>query len=317
MFGTALRFCAFPADRSRSAVRSYCTGLSHLAGIRSYPYRIIIGTNHISTVSCLKSNISNLTSMCLPSLLMTGIFLAYQLFMFHVIFIRNPHHFSRQPCPVHLPVNQPDMKNKDKLTALIQVMMAVVIFLIMPQLSKAQATYKLAEGADATIKVLGSSNVHDWTMTATAMESKGTFRVAGKELKGISALSFSVAFKNLKSEHSSMDSRTYKTVNATSFPIVIYKLNTAAVSFVDKNKYLVKTEGWLAISGVSKPISMDVTAVVNSDNTITCTGSQKIKLTDYGIKPPSFMLGAMKVYDDLTIQFTLIYKNQTLLTKTL
>jgi hypothetical protein len=53
---------------------------------------------------------------------------------------------------------------------------------------------------------------------------------------------------------------------------------------------------------------MDVTAVVNADNTITCSGSKKIQLTDYGIKPPTFMLGAMKVYNDLTIQFNLIYK---------
>ncbi len=64
-----------------------------------------------------------------------------------------------------------------------------------------------------------------------------------------------------------------------------------------------------SIAGVTQTIAMTVNAVVNSDNTITCSGSETLKLTDYKIDPPSFMLGAMKVKNDLTIQFNLVYKN--------
>jgi polyisoprenoid-binding protein YceI len=105
-----------------------------------------------------------------------------------------------------------------------------------------------------------------------------------------------------------MDSRTYKSVNAPKYPNVTYKLNSATVTTIEKNKYLIKAKGDLTISGKTQPVTLEVTAVINADNTITCSGSEKIKLTDYGIKPPSFMLGTMKVADDLTIQFTLIYK---------
>ncbi|EHQ27092.1 YceI family protein [Mucilaginibacter paludis] len=189
----------------------------------------------------------------------------------------------------------------------IPAIIASIIFLATPQL-KAQTIYRLSPGKDVAIKVLGSSNVHDWTMTSTKMESQGDFKFDGEQLQGLSGLSFSVDAKSLKSEHSGMDDRTYKAIKADQYPKITYKLSSAVISTIQKNKYLIKTKGELTITGVPQLISMDVTAVVNPDNSITCTGAEKIKLTDFKIQPPSFMLGAMKVANDLTIQYTLNYK---------
>jgi len=203
------------------------------------------------------------------------------------------------------------MKNKIK-----QILILTIVGILgFSSLLKAQTSYKLASNPDVSIKVLGSSNVHDWVMTSTAMESQGEFTFEGAALSALHAFKFSLAFTSLKSEHTTMDNRTYKSVNAKKYPTISYKLTSARVSTTEKNKYLVKTKGELTIAGVTQPITMDVTALINADNTITCTGSEKIKLTDYGIKPPSFMLGAMKVANDLTVQFNLIYKNQTPLAK--
>ncbi|MCC8424915.1 YceI family protein [Mucilaginibacter sp. UR6-11] len=174
------------------------------------------------------------------------------------------------------------------------------------QNSNAQSVYKLTPGKDASIKVLGTSNVHDWALTSTSMESQGEFKLDDKQLR---AFSFSLNAKSLKSEHESMDNRTYKTMKADQYPKVTYKLISAVVTPVQKNKYTIKATGDLTIAGVTQTIVMNVSAVVNADNTISCSGSENIKLTDYKIDPPSFMLGAMKVKNDLTIQFNLTYKN--------
>ena len=105
-----------------------------------------------------------------------------------------------------------------------------------------------------------------------------------------------------------MDSRMYKSVNESKFPAISYKLTSATITPGQKGKYLIASKGELTIAGVTQPISMDVTAMPNFNNSITISGAKKIQLTDYGIKPPSFMLGTMKVYNDLTIEFNLIYK---------
>jgi polyisoprenoid-binding protein YceI len=207
------------------------------------------------------------------------------------------------------------MKNLNRKISAITVVIAAIIFLAIPMGLRAQANYKLLPGKDVNVKVLGSSNIHDWTMTATGLESQGDFKFEGGQLRSLHSFSFSVDAKSLKSEHESMDSRTYKSMNADKFPKIIYKLNSAVITQVQKNKYAIKATGELTISGATQTVVLDVTAVVNPDNTITCTGSQKIKLTDYKIDPPTFMLGAMKVYNDLTIQFNLQYKDGQLLTK--
>jgi polyisoprenoid-binding protein YceI len=200
------------------------------------------------------------------------------------------------------------MKNLHNRFAANTIVMAAIFLLSITQALYAQSVYKLTPGKDVNVKVLGSSNVHDWTMTSTGIVSQGEFKVEGDQLKSLTGFSFTVDAKSLKSEHDGMDNRTYKAINADKYPKIIYKLTSATISPIQKGKFLIKAIGDLTISGATQTITLNVTATVNADNSITCTGSEKIKLTDYKIQPPSFMLGAMKVANDLTIQFNLIYK---------
>ncbi len=199
-----------------------------------------------------------------------------------------------------------------KILATASIIAAIIIGMTSQNL-KAQSVYKLTAGKDASIKVLGKSNVHDWVLTSTAMESQGEFKLDDNQLRWFS---FSLNAKSLKSEHESMDNRTYKTMKADQYPKVTYKLVSAIVTPLQKSKYAIKTTGELTIAGVTQTIAMTISAIINPDNTITCSGSENLKLTDYKIDPPSFMLGAMKVKNDLTIQFNLTYKSNQLLTKT-
>jgi polyisoprenoid-binding protein YceI len=209
------------------------------------------------------------------------------------------------------------MKNLSRQVTAI-IIMTVIFFGVAPQNLKAQTGYKLSTGKDVAIKILGSSNIHDWVMTSSAtMESQGEFKFDDKnQLQSLHSFSFSVDAKSLKSEHESMDNRTYTTIKADKYPRITYKLISATITQAEKNKYLVKTTGDLTIAGATQAIAMTVTVIVNADNTLSCTGSEKLKLTDYKIDPPSFMLGAMKVTNDLTIQFNLLYNKSTqLITK--
>ena len=182
---------------------------------------------------------------------------------------------------------------------------SILLLMLSPMAVMAQGSYKLNTGS---LKVSGTSNVHDWTMTSTGIESQGAFKFNSQdELTGLSNFSFTVMAKSLKSGKSSMDGRTYKSIKADEFPKVSYQLKSAVVTKLGDNKYKIATTGNLTIAGVAQSISMTVTAVVDTNKSITCHGTEKLKLTDYQIDPPSFMLGAMKVGNDLVIQFDLTY----------
>jgi hypothetical protein len=167
---------------------------------------------------------------------------------------------------------------------------------------RAQVIYKLSSSKDNVIKVAGKSNVHDWTMIGENPVCEASFGPVSADgvPKSLGSLNFSVKAKNLKSESESMNNRTYKAID--------FKLREASITPLQKNKFSVNATGTLTIAGVSKVINLVVSGEVKADNTIVCTGQEKIKLTDYGIQPPSFMLGAMKVGNELTILFTLNLK---------
>jgi polyisoprenoid-binding protein YceI len=198
------------------------------------------------------------------------------------------------------------LKNIQKIWTLI---FTITLFLLLTnQPIFAQTNYRLTAGKGTELQVAGTSNVHDWTLTSTAAESQGLFKFNAKdEIVALNNLTFSVFAKSLKSGKASMDSRTYKSLKADEFPTISYQLKSVEISMVQPNKFKIQTKGSVTIAGKTQPITMIVNAAVNADRSITCTGTAPLKLTDYGIEPPSFMLGAMKVGNDLTIKFDLNY----------
>ncbi|MEP1791697.1 YceI family protein, partial [Reichenbachiella sp.] len=60
-------------------------------------------------------------------------------------------------------------------------------------------------------------------------------------------------------------------------------------------------KGELLIAGKSNEIPVRLT--INNTSKLSVSGSIKIKMTDYGITPPTAVFGTIKTGDDITIQF--------------
>jgi len=188
----------------------------------------------------------------------------------------------------------------------------ILLFAISITAGRAQLSYKISAVNAVNMKLSGTSTLHKWDMNAKSFTGDAQFGFTptntGK-LTNIKSLSFSLPVLNLKSNDRGLDKNAYKALKADVFKNITYKLTTANVQFITGNKYLVKTTGNLSIAGVTNEIAMDVYCMVNNDATITCTGSEHLKMTDYEVKPPTFMLGAMKTGNDITLDFTMVYKN--------
>lgn len=178
----------------------------------------------------------------------------------------------------------------------------VVIFgmTIMTQRANAQSAYRVAEGSQ--VVVAGSSNLHDWTMTATSFSCEASVVINGDQVADITALSTSIPVANLKSKDKSMDSRAYKTLNSDTYKTITFKLTSATVA-----GKIIKATGNLTISGATVPVTIQSTYTV-AGGVITIKGAEKIKFSQFKIKAPSFMFGALKVTDDLSIDILLKLK---------
>lgn len=179
-----------------------------------------------------------------------------------------------------------------------------------PMVLRSQSTYKVNTFETGNIKLSGTSTLHDWEMNAknfTGTAQFGFNPANAGQLTSIKALTFSLAVLDLKSKDRGLNANAYKALKTKQYKNIQYKLTSATIQPGKADKYLVKTNGDLSIAGVTKAVSMDVYCVVNKDATITCTGTEHIKMTDYKVKPPTFMLGAMKTGDDLVLDFTMVY----------
>jgi polyisoprenoid-binding protein YceI len=157
------------------------------------------------------------------------------------------------------------------------------------------------------VKVKGSSNLHDWTMEAKSGTIEANLNLASNVsyLAGIQSLSFNLPVKNLKStEGNLMDTRAYDALKAEKYPTISFKLLSSTPTSNTANKSTFKVTGELTISGTTKQIEMTANATKNADGSVIITGTENLKMAQFGIKPPSFMFGALKVTDNLTIDYT-------------
>ncbi|WP_259065982.1 YceI family protein [Mucilaginibacter sp. X4EP1] len=175
---------------------------------------------------------------------------------------------------------------------------------------QAQSIYKINDSKDIDMKLSGTSTLHKWSMDAKTFSGNADFGFKSGNATGLSSiksLTFSLAVADLKSGESGLDKNAYKALNTKEYKDIDYKLLSATITSEGENKFLIKAHGNLTIAGVTKEVVMDVHCVVNKNGNITCTGSKILNMTDYAVKPPKFMLGAMKTGDAITLDFKLVY----------
>lgn len=189
-------------------------------------------------------------------------------------------------------------------------MRGVVTFLLLfvglgLTLSVSAQTYTLKS---FDMKVSGTSNLHDWTMKASGAKVNAAFTLKANSplvIASLNTLDFSIPVKGLKSEHDLMDSRAYSTLKEEKYPSISFKMTSADITPQAGNKYAIKATGSLTIAGVAKEVVLNTVGILNADKSISVTGSQKIKFSNWNVKAPSFMLGALKVGDEVTVDYSL------------
>lgn len=160
-----------------------------------------------------------------------------------------------------------------------------------------QMNYKQA--ADSYITIAGTSTLHDWTMTSLELNVQASLEVSTAGISQLKSLILTVPASSLKSAHKAMDKNAYAALKADKFKSIQF---TVLSTTIQKNA--VQASGNLTIAGVTKPVQIEATCT-NSNGTIICTGSKKIKMSDFQVEAPVFMFGTVKTGDEITISFNL------------
>ncbi|MFL6247635.1 MAG: YceI family protein [Thermoanaerobaculia bacterium] len=157
----------------------------------------------------------------------------------------------------------------------------------------------------AFVRIEGTSTLHEWTMESTAVNGQITAPplaqwTSGAPVAGSATVAIPVT--SLKSEHAKMDKLMADALKANANPTIRYELTNAVVAQPGAT-FTLDTRGKLTIAGVTRDVEMKVTGTRDSAGTYYLTGQVPIRMTDYGIKPPTAMMGTIKTGNDVKVTF--------------
>lgn len=193
------------------------------------------------------------------------------------------------------------MKTNRKL-----VLFAIIAFTMGFSSVKAEDTYNIVP-AMSTIQVLGTSTLHAWKMNSNSIISTAKVNNNTQIVSSV----FQVATNSLKStEGSMMDNIAHKAMKMKNFPAIIFTIQSNKVNSTNKTGFEGTVTGNLMIAGVSRPMAIPVNVTYLVNNMIKVEGNEPLKMTDFGIKPPTAMFGAIKSGDEVHVAFLLVFKKQ-------
>ena len=170
----------------------------------------------------------------------------------------------------------------------------------------AQAKYH-AQALDLVVS--GTSTLHDWEMKSSKGQVEALIDVNNDKVT-LSGLNFSFPAESLKSGHNMMDNNTYKALGTEKNPNITFVLLSGSLAPAGANTYQLNGIGKLTIAGNTQQTDLTVLLKYNpSDKSFTCSGVKKFKMTQYGVKPPSVMLGTIKTGDEISISYNLNIKS--------
>jgi len=169
---------------------------------------------------------------------------------------------------------------------------------------------------ESQLWVEGDSTLHKYRLDAKDLQA--VFGVTGSagvvnaaalqtliEHGGITALEVRVPVGRLVSGDDGLDDNLRGALKADQHPELRFQMDSYQSSpGADSATLLLRIKGRLQISGVEKPVEIDAIAA-RGTTALRVMGSKKLLMTDYGIKPPTFMLGMMSVSDPITVHFDL------------
>jgi polyisoprenoid-binding protein YceI len=162
------------------------------------------------------------------------------------------------------------------------------------------ASERFASSSGSFVRIEGTSTMHDWKMEGTTIQ--GQLNLTDPARKNGSA-TLTIPVTSIHSEHAKMDRLMADALKAQANPEIRYELTSSTLVSGDHAKFAVKTTGRLTIAGVTRDVTMDVTGTQGADGRLVMTGQAPIRMTEFGIKPPTAMLNTIRTGDDVKVTF--------------
>jgi polyisoprenoid-binding protein YceI len=170
---------------------------------------------------------------------------------------------------------------------------------------------KLVVGPESELSFEGTSTLHGFHCKTTKLQVSASADPTYMEAKlsqmnrPLKSIEVVIPVKSLSCGNKGLEENMFKTLKADKFPEIRYQLSTYEIASVAEHQVTLKSVGTLTVAGNQKQIEMIVKTDHSADGNAVAVGTQPILMTDFGIKPPVFMLGTLKTGNKIVVSFKL------------
>ncbi|MHB1225242.1 MAG: YceI family protein [Gemmatimonadaceae bacterium] len=171
----------------------------------------------------------------------------------------------------------------------------------------------LALQPQSRLWVKGTSTVRSFECKASGLDVRVATRDAstvGDILDGgqaVQSVDVNIPATKLECGNDTMNEHMWKALKTKENPEIAFRLTSYRTTKTSSGLQG-EIDGVLSLSGVEKPIVLQGTAQGTTDGALRILGSHVINMREFGIKPPSLMMGTMKVGENVTVNYDLTLK---------
>ena len=153
----------------------------------------------------------------------------------------------------------------------------------------------------SSMTIFGTTNVHNFKSNVELIKGELVINSSRK----VQSLNVEIPVRSIKSGEKGMDNKTYEAFNDKKFPTISFQLVDASSLQISGDEINVMVTGNLTMAGTSRKISFKTTGKKLKPGVYEFKGSIPLKMTDFKMKPPTAMLGVMKVGDAITLKYSI------------
>lgn len=125
--------------------------------------------------------------------------------------------------------------------------------------------------------------------------------------KGVSGVELTVPVAQMDCGNGTMNDHMRKALKATEHPEIVFHLSSYDLAKAAEGVQAT-INGTLNLGGVEQPIVVNADVNEGADGALHVVGMHEVRMKEFGLKPPSLMMGTMKVNERVKVRFDLLLK---------
>ena len=204
--------------------------------------------------------------------------------------------------------------------ALVVVAVLACAWAAGPALGQAPAPVPAAVrlGQGSVLWLEGGSNIHDWESRTTAPALKLLRDASAVDPADAASLDQWLRAGNLRGleldvplatlhskKGAALDKNMRKALKGEQNPEITFRLTQARVGEASGDSIRVSADGVLSVAGRERPITV-AGRLVRSEAGVWLNGSHGLRMSAFDVKPPTMMMGTLRVHDSVSVHFQLL-----------